>query len=404
MNNGALAGIRVADFGMVWAGPICGTTLSFLGADVIKIESHKHVDQTRQGSITTGDDFDGVNHSPIFNNANLNKKSVSIDISSPEGAELARQIVSKCDVVIENMRPGKMHKNGLGYEDLVKVKPDIIMVSSSGFGATGPYHNYGGYAPIFASIGGLAYLTGYSDTEPNTGSGVMDLRVGTMAALAILAALIHRQKTGEGQYIDLSSSECIMSMIGSELLTYTMNGVSPMRCGNDDQIMAPHNVYRCKGDDKWVSIAVATDEEWKALCGAMGDPTWAKDPKYADTYSRWENRAELDKAISEWTIGYTDYEVMEMLQKVGVAAMPSMSAEEILNDPHSKARDLFMTVDHPKMGTKTVERPPWLMTETSPSIRKASPLLGEDNDEIFGGLLGMSKEEIADLVEKKIIF
>ena len=404
MNKGALDGVRIADFSMVWAGPYATAVMGYMGAEVIKIESRKHVDQTRQGSITLGEDYDGVDGSPIFNNANLNKKSVSIDISTPEGAELAKKIVAKSDIVVENMRPGKMAKNGLGYEDLKKVKPDIIMISASGFGATGPYKNYGGYAPIFASIGGLAYLTGYADGEPNTMSGVMDLRVGTISAFVALAALIRKQKTGQGMYVDVSSSEAISSLIGSDLMGYTMNGVSPMRRGNEDSIMAPHQVYRCKGDDKWVSIAVATEEEWQALCGVMGNPDWTKEAKYADEYQRWSNRKELDAHMTEWTKNYTDYEVMEMLQAVGVAAMPSMSAEEILSDPHSEARGIFTKVQHPLLGEKTVVMPPWRFSETPAEIRKSAPRLGENNDEIFGGLLGMSKEEMDALKEAKIMF
>lgn len=404
LTKGALAGVKVADFSMVWAGPYATAVMGYLGAEIIKIESRKHVDQTRQGSITLGEDYDGVDGSPIFNNANLNKKSISIDISKPEGAELAKKVVAECDIVVENMRPGKMAKNGLGYEDLKAVKPDIIMISASGFGATGPYKNYGGYAPIFASIGGLAYLTGYADGEPNTMSGVMDLRVGTVSAFVALAALIRKQKTGQGMYVDVSSSEAISSLIGSDLMGYTMNGVSPMRRGNEDSILAPHQVYRCKGQDKWVSIAVATEEEWKSLCDVMGNPEWTKDPKFMDTYQRWYNRKELDELMSQWTINYTDYEVMHMLQAAGVAAIPSMSAEEILSDPHSEARGIFTKVNHPILGEKTVVMPPWRFSETPAEIYKSAPLLGENNDEIFGGLLGMSKEEMDALKEAKIMF
>ena len=404
LTKGALAGVKVADFSMVWAGPYATAVMGYLGAEIIKIESRKHVDQTRQGSITLGEDYDGVDGSPIFNNANLNKKSISIDISKPEGAELAKKVVAECDIVVENMRPGKMAKNGLGYEDLKAVKPDIIMISASGFGATGPYKNYGGYAPIFASIGGLAYLTGYADGEPNTMSGVMDLRVGTVSAFVALAALIRKQKTGQGMYVDVSSSEAISSLIGSDLMGYTMNGVSPMRRGNEDSILAPHQVYRCKGEDKWVSIAVATEEEWKSLCEVMGNPEWTKDPKFMDTYQRWYNRKELDELMSQWTINYTDYEVMHMLQAAGVAAIPSMSAEEILSDPHSEARGIFTKVNHPILGEKTVVMPPWRFSETPAQVYKSAPLLGENNDEIFGGLLGMSKEEMDALKEAKIMF
>jgi benzylsuccinate CoA-transferase BbsF subunit len=404
MNRDALKGVRVADLSWVWAGPLATLLLSFLGAEVIKIESRKRIDQTRHGSITTGDDFPDYNASPIFNNANLNKKSITLDLSRSEGAELAKRIVAKSDLVVENMRPGVMDKLGLAYKDLVKVRPDIIMLSSAGFGSSGPYREYAGYAPIFAAFGGMAYLTGYEDGEPNTMSGVMDLRVGTVSASALLAALIHRQMTGEGQYIDLSCSECVSALVGAELMEYTMNKKSPFRCGNQDSIMAPHNCYRCKGNDKWVSIAVATDEEWNAMCHVMGNPEWSKDEAFSSVYSRWKNRVELDRHIAEWTINYTHYEVMTMLQSAGVAAMPSLNAEEILSDPHIKARGVIHEVEHPVMGKKVVLNPAWKLSDTPARVGKASPLLGEHNEEVFGGLLGMSKEEMKKLEEEKIIY
>ena len=404
MNSDALKGIRVADFSWVWAGPLATLLLSFMGAEVIKIESRKRIDQTRHGSITTGDSFSNFDASPIFNNANLNKKGVTIDLSRPEGAELAKRIVAVSDVAIENMRAGVMDKLGLGYKDLVKVKTDIIMLSSSAFGSSGPYREYAGFAPIFAAFGGLAHLTGYEDGPPNTMSGVMDLRIGTASAFAILAALLHRQKTGEGQYIDVSSAECISVLIGPQLMEYTMNKRSPFRSGNQDSIMAPHNCYRCKGNDKWISIAVATVEEWNALCRAMGNPSWTGEEDFSDGFNRWKNRTKLDEHIGKWTINYTHYEVMELLQRAGVAAMPSFSAEEILSDPHVKARGVINEVEHPVLGKKVVINPSWKHSETPARIHKASPLLGENNEHVFGDLLGMSKEEIKKLEEEQVIY
>lgn len=404
MFKDALKGIRVADFSWIWAGPYAASLLAYMGAEVIKIESRSRIDQTRKGTIMDTDNFDGLNYSPTFNNANLNKKGVSLDISTPEGAELAKRIVAESDIVVSNMRPGKMEKLGLGYEDLKKVKPDLIMIESSGFGCTGPYRGYAGFAPIFASFGGLAYVTGYEDGEPNVMSGVQDLRAGTLSAFIVLAALINRQNTGEGQYIDLSSSECLSTLIGPELMEYTMNKRSPFRHGNDDAIMAPHNVYRCKGDDKWISIAVATNEEWRALCEVMGNPEWSQNETLADTFGRWQNRKDIDREIGKWTVNYTHYELMERLQDAGVAAMPSFDAEEILTDPHTKARNLFTEVDHPKIGKQVVMNPAWKFSETPARLYKAGPLMGESNDEIFGGLLGMSTEEIEALKEKKVIY
>ncbi len=404
MSKMALEGIRVADFSWVWAGPYCTSLLGYLGAEVIKIESMKRVDQTRQGSIMNGDVFEGVNSSPTFNNANLNKKGVSIDITTEKGQEIARQLVAQCDIVVANMRPGKMDKLHLGYEDLKKVKPDIIMLESTGFGCTGPYRGFAGFAPIFASMGGLANLTGYTDGAPNPMSGVQDLRAATQAAYAILAALYHRKKTGEGQYIDCSSSECITTLVGNEMMEYTMNGRSLGRTGNTDPVMAPHNVYRCKGEDKWISIAVGTEEEWQNLVHAMGDPDWAKDEKFADMYSRHKNSAEIDAHMAEWTIQYGHIELMHLLQDAGVAAMPSFCATEILEDPHVKVRGLLTTVEHPLLKTQHVFNPPWKLSETPATIRKPGPCLGEDNVEVFTTLLGMSEEEVKQLEEEKTLY
>ena len=394
----------MADFGWVWAAPYCTSLLGYLGAEVIKIESRKRVDQTRQGSILEAENYAGYDGAPPFNNANLNKKGVTIDLSAPEGAALARELVSHCDIAVANMRPGKMDKLHLGYEDLKKVKPDIIMLESTGFGSTGPYRQYSGFAPIFASFGGLANLTGYTGGAPNSMSGVQDLRAATQAAYAILAALYHRKKTGEGQYIDCSSSECITTLVGNEMMEYTMNGRSLGRTGNTDPVMAPHNVYRCKGDDKWISIAVGTDEEWENLVRAMGDPTWAKDDRFADMYSRHKNSTELDRHMAEWTIRYDHIELMHLLQDAGVAAMPSFCASEILENPHVKAREVVTSVQHPVLGRQYVLNPPWKFSETPARIVKAAPCMGENNEDVFMGMMGMPYEKYQNLVEREIIY
>jgi len=404
MEKKALEGIRIVDFGWVFAGPYVTMLFSFLGAEVIKVESRTRIDEMRLNAVTKYADASQTDGSPLFNNTNLNKKSVTLNLKRPEGIELAKRIVADSDIVVENMRPGVMDKLGLGYEDLAKVKPDIIMLSSSGFGAEGPYGKYAGYAPIFASFGGLAYLMGYADSAPNTGSGDMDLRAGAIAAVALMVALIHRAKTGQGQWIDLSSSECISTLVGSDLLEYALNGRSPSRCGNEDPCMAPHQVYRCKGDDKWISIAVGTDEEWRALCAAMGHPAWADDAAYATAEGRRAHRDSLDEQIAAWTIGYTDYEAMRLLQDAGVAAMPSFSSEQVLTDPHTLARGNVLEIEHPVMGKKNVTAPPWRFSETPAKIFGRSPLLGEHNEDVLCGRLGMSAEELQKLQEEQIVY
>ena len=278
------------------------------------------------------------------------------------------------------------------------------MLSSSAFGGEGPLRKYGGYAPGFACYGGLAHLTGYSDERPNPMTGSIDLISATTGAFAILAALNYRQHTGQGQFIDLSSVESQTVFIGDALMDYTMNGRVQSRRGNRDAIMAPHNCYRCRGEDKWISIAVATEEEWQAFCDVIGSPEWTASERFADAYRRWKNQDELDRLVGEWTINYTHYEVTEMLQNAGVAAMPSFSNEELFSDPHFKARGLAVEVDHNAMGKQVVLGAPWRFSETPANVTSASPLIGEHNEYVFGELLEMDSDTIRRLTEEEVIF
>jgi benzylsuccinate CoA-transferase BbsF subunit len=404
MKGYALDGVRIADFCWLWAGAYATGLLALLGAEVIKIESMARPDPSRKMTLTIGQAFEGVEHSPVFNSINLNKLSVRLNLKQPEAVVLAKKIVQISDVASENMRPGAMDSIGLGYDVLKEVKPDIIMLSSSAFGAEGPLRRYGGYAPSFACYSGLAHLTGYSDGPPNPMTGSTDLMSATTSAFAIMAALNHRQHTGQGQHIDMASVESLAVFTGDALMEYIMNGRVQSRNGNHDRIMAPHNCYRCRGDDKWVSIAVATDEEWQAFCNAAGHPEWASDERFSDTYSRWKNERELNDLIGEWTVNYTHYEVTEILQKAGVAAMPSFSNEEIFSDPHFKAQELAVEVEHPSMGKQVVLGPPWRLSETPARITKSAPTIGENNEYVFGEILGMSGKEIARLMEEEIIY
>lgn len=404
MNGLALKGVRIADFTWVWAGPGATLLLACMGAEVIKFETRSRPDPSRRGSITLGQTFSNLQASTVFDNLNYDKLSITLALKHPKGLELAKRIVRISDVVTQNMRPGAMDRLGLGYEELLKIKPDIIMLSSSAFGATGPYREYTGYAHHFSAFSGLASMAGYSDGEPNTLTGATDIISATTSALAILAALNYRQRTGKGQHIDLSSSETLSVLIGDAFMDYTMNQRLPPRTGNLDTTMAPHNCYRCRGEDKWVSIAVATDEEWEALCQAMGNPEWTKDKLFSRSYSRWRNQDKLDRLIEAWTINHSHYEVMELLQARGVAAMPSFSAEELFSDPHLKEREITTELEHPVMGKRVVINPPWKLSATPARFEKASPLMGEHNDYIFGKLLGMSQQEIAQLIEEKVIY
>ncbi len=404
MEDYPLEGIRVVDFTWAWAGPYATLLLAFLGAEVIKVERLKRLDHTRLRSLMTGPTMGGPNQSPVFNDMNLNKLSLTLDLTQPRAIEVAKRLVKVSDVVAQNMRPGVMDRLGLSYEVLKEVKPDIIMLSSSALGGTGPEQTYVGYAPTFAAMSGLAYVSGNPDGRPSTLSGAIDTRVATTSAFAVLAALIHRQHTGQGQHIDLSSSEAISCLVGEVLMDYTMNRRVSERRGNHDESMAPHNCYPCRGEDRWVTIAVSTDEEWQAFCQALGNPHWTEDERFIDARSRWQNQEELDELVSKWTRQHTDYEVTEALQKVGVAAAPSLSGEMVSKDPHSKERGLFVEVEHPEIGKKLVVGPPWKLSATPARVRQSAPLLGEHNQYVLGELLGMSQDEINQLVKEQVVY
>ena len=404
MEQGALQGIRVLEFGGFWVGPYTTEILAYFGAEVIKVESRTRLDFSRGYSLTTGQYFTGVDQSTVFNELNLNKLDISLNLNKARAVKLAKELAKISDVLVHNNRPGVMERLGLGYDAIKKIKPDIIYLSSSARGSDGPERHYGGFAPSFSCLSGLAEITGYSDGPPAAEAGRIDILSASTNAFAVMAALVYRKRTGEGQHIDVSSSEAISAPIGDVLIDYAMNGRVQTRRGNEDDIFAPHNCYRCKGDDKWVSIVITNNEEWQAFCSATGNPQWSEDERFRDAYSRKRNEKELDNLISGWTMSHTHYEVMHILQNVGVAAVPSFSNAELFNDPHLKEREFSVNVIHPVIGKTTVLAPPWKMSLTPPKIYRHSPLFGEHNDYVFAQLLGMSSEEIEKLVEEQVIY
>ena len=403
-NNGPLSGVRITEFTSAWAGPYATCLLGFLGAEVIKVESMQRPDHSRLLSFTTGRKFETPNESEVFNNLNLNKRSVSLNLKKPKAIEIAKRLVKVSDVVMENMRPGVLPRLSLGYDALKEVKPDIVYISSSACGQTGPDREYVGYAPTFAALAGLPHVTGYPDWPPSNFMGSIDLRSASTSAFAILVALYYHQQTGEGQYIDLASQEAIAAFAGDIFLDYVMNNRVQLRKGNKDDVMVPHECYRCSGDDNWISIAVTSEEEWEALCMAMDKPELIRNQRFSDPIKRKQNEAELDSIISEWTMDKDYLYLMEKLQKAGVAAAPSLTSEALFSDPHLKEREVFRQVDHPVIGKNWVIGPPWKLSETPATFRTHGPILGEHTDEIFQNYLGMSAEEIASLKEEKVIY
>jgi crotonobetainyl-CoA:carnitine CoA-transferase CaiB-like acyl-CoA transferase len=404
MKEYPLDGIRIVDFTWAWAGPYATLLLALLGAEVIKVESQRRLDHTRLRSLMTGPTLGGPNQSTVFNDINLNKLSLTLNLTQPKAIDIVKRLVRLADVVAQNMRPGVMDRLGLSYEVLRQIKPDIIMLSSSALGETGPERTYVGYAPTFAAMSGLAYISGHPEGQPSTLTGAIDTRVGTTSAFAILAALNHRQHTGQGQHIDLSSSEAISCLVGDALMDYTMNHRVQERKGNRDDFMVPHGCYRCRGRDSWVTIAVSTEDEWRAFCKASGNPPWAEDERFFNADNRRRNQTELDKLVSDWTKKYTDYEVTEILQNAGVAAAPTLSGEMVSKDAHSRERGFFTEVEHPELGKRIVVGAPWRLSATPAIKPRPAPLMGEHNQYVLNELLGISQEEIDQLVEEQVVY
>jgi crotonobetainyl-CoA:carnitine CoA-transferase CaiB-like acyl-CoA transferase len=397
-SHGPLSGIRVADFSVHAAGPFAGLMLAELGAEVIKIESATRLDITRRPHTMYG------KPPSSFEQVNANKLSVCLNLKEPRALELALALVRISDLVLENFRPGVMDRLGLGYSQLRKVKPDIIMVSLSSNGQTGPESRYAGYAPMFAALGGLGHLTGYSDGPPVELRHAMDHTGGMMAAFCAVAALCTRQGTFLGQHVDVSVRDVATSFIGPALLDYAMNGREQHRQGNWDEAMAPHGIYRCRGEDSWISVAVSLEEEWQGFCRALGNPPWTREARFADAYQRWINREELDRLLEEWTIQHTPEEATQLLQNEGVAAFPSLSADQLMKDPHLLARSAFPTVEHPDKGRQRAVAPPWRFSSTKAQVDRWTPELGQHNLEVFHGLLGLSVDDVESLEKARVIW
>lgn len=402
-----LQGTRVLDFSWVWAGPYACLLLGSLGAEVIKVEGHKRSDLVRRSYPWPLPEPAPLrcppNQGMSFNSVNMNKKSLTLDLSTPEGLELAKQLVGISDVVLDNMRPGAMIKLGLGYEDLCRIRPDIIVITSSSRGHGGPQANYLGFATIHHGVGGGAYITGYPDDHPTHGAaGDVDIMNATTAAYVTVAAIHHHTLTGEGQFVDYSQCEGVSSIIGEVLLGYEMTSEIPERMGNSHPTYAPHNVYRCWGVDRWLALEIHSDEEFAKLADIINRPELAEDHRFADMASRKRNETELDQIIGAW-IRQRDRDWMaEEFCRAGLAAAPSRNGMDIYADPHLRARGSIVPINHPELGELELIRVPWKMGDRE-TVMAPAPQLGADNTYVLGELLGLSEKGMADLRQKEII-
>lgn len=404
-NKLPLKNIRVLDFGHVWAGPMVGGLLADMGAEVIKIESRTRLDlwRTRPGIMWKNIEAEKYELCPGFHNVNRNKLSITLNLGKPKAAELLKRLAKVSDVVNENMTPGTMKKLGFDYEEVKKVKEDIIYLSSSALGQYGELSNLPGYGPTTHAVSGFDYTIGYHNERP---LGVFaipfsDANTGLHGAFAILSALYYRNKTGEGTYIDLSEAETMMYIIGDKIIqTYKNKEIQPE--GNYNPAICPNNFYPCKGEDQWVSIAIKDDSEWRSFCLVVNRPKWIDDERFADVTKRNNNGEILDKLISQWTEQYTPDEVVDRLQKEGIAVAPLLNPENFQSYPFYRKRSFIKSI-HPIVGEEMLFGSPWKLKGVTNTVGKPAPSLGEHNDYVFGQILNFSESEIARLKEEEVI-
>jgi crotonobetainyl-CoA:carnitine CoA-transferase CaiB-like acyl-CoA transferase len=394
-----LAGVKVVDFMWVVAGPWATRYLADYGATVIRVESSTRVDTIRTiGPFKDGQP--GPERSGAHATVNAGKYGLTLNLATPEGQAAALKLCEWADVVTESYAPGAMARLGLDYESIRKVNPGVIMISSCLNGQYGPHAKLAGFGTMGAQIAGFGDLAGWPDRPPAGPAGAYtDYVAPKFEAAAILAALEHRRRTGEGQYIDFSQSEAAIHFLGPAILEYTVNGHAPTRQGNISPACAPHGAYPAAGDDKWVAIAATNDAEWQALCSALGHPQWASDARFATMESRLASRDVLDQLIGEWTSEHDQGAIEDVLQAAGVPVHRVAGSADAFADPGVAARGHLVRVDHPELGPVPIEAPRFLLSATpAPVPAWPGPVFGQHNEEVLRGILGFSEEEFIALL------
>ena len=394
MDTGILNDIRVLDFTRVLAGPYATRMLGDFGAEVIKVQSKK-----ASGGVED-------NNEAYFSTWNRNKLSITLDMSYPEAREITKRLTAMSDVVIENFSPRVMSNWGLGYEKLREIKKDVIMVSMSGMGQTGPWRDFTAFGPTIQSLSGHTFLTSYEkDLPQGLGFSYVDIMAGLYGVLAVLAALEYRQNTGLGQHIDLSEYEAACTLLGPVFLDITANNTEILPRGNRDSSIpaAPYGCYPCLGEDRWCAIAVFGEDEWRALRDIMQNPAWAQEAKFSTLARRKLNEAALDKNLEKWTRKQDADEIARRLQEANVSAGVVQTAADLATDTHLLARRFFREMKHPRLGTTKTDRCPIAFEDDWEGPWKPSPALGEDNDYVYGELLHLPPEARNSLVGRGII-
>lgn len=422
-----LQGIRVADFSWFGAGPYVTRLLAAYGAEVIRIESSAKIDGMRWQAPRKPGVPESYNISGMYNNFNPGKLGITLNLNKPKGLEIAKKLVAISDIVLDNFNPGIMEGWGLTYEELVKIKPDIIVTTMPVMGITGPYKLWRGFGTSVRTLAGIDYITGNPDRPPiGTGmAAIPDFGSNPYHAItAILSALHYRNRTGRGQFIELAQFESTVCFTETLILDYTVNKHIQTGMRNRLPNAAPHGVYRCRGEDRevdycampesepehrkkderWVAIAVFTTEvEWKAFCNVIGNPPWTKEEKFATFLGRKENEDELDRLVEEWTIKRTPEEVMILMQRAGVPAGVVQDGEDLqTRDPQLKERGYYVYLDHPEAGRIAHDGLTFALSATPGEIRRA-PLLGEHNEYVYKEVLGFSEEEVNQLITEGVL-
>ncbi|MBI3801063.1 MAG: CoA transferase [Deltaproteobacteria bacterium] len=389
----ALAGIRILDFTWVVAGPVATRILADQGAEVIKIERRDSLDLGSRRGGFTGNLFRG-------------KESTVINMADPRGREIARQLVAVSDVVIDNFSARVMHNWGMDYESIRQLKPDIIAVSMSGFGHTGPQKDYVSYGPTLQALSGYTLLMRHPGKGPaGWGYSYADMSGGYSGALAVLMALWHRKRSGQGQFVDLSQFETISSVVGPALLDVLVNNATLAPFGNRSQEApaAPHGVYRCAGIDRWCVITIFSESEWQAFCRVLGNPTWTREARFTTLASRLEHQDALDRYVEEWTQQHTPEEVMRRLQPAGIAAGVVANGEDLDRDPQLRLRGYWAQVNTPEGDEVVLDGTPVKLSATPGYVAAPGPLLGEQTDTVLRRLLGYSAEHLAQLKAERVV-
>ena len=397
-----LQGVRVADFGQVIAAPVTAQMLGWLGAEVILVETESRF-TTRVWPPFADGEF-GINQSGGFNLVNNNKLSCSLDLSKPDALEIARGIIGVSDVLVENYATGAMERLGLGYDEVRKLRPDIVYMSLGAFGRSGPFKDLTGFHSVINLFSGLAAVAGYPDSHPRIMGGLIpDAFAGCYCVLAVLEALYHRSRTGEGQYIEASMTEALTGMIPSAVMEYSLTGKEHERVGNRDGRNSPHNVFRCLGEEKWVAVSVGTDQQFRCLAHASGNPGWADDPRFATATARLENQDALEGLIREWTVRMEVHEVVAALQASGVPASPVNDSADVLADPHLVERGFVARIEHPVAGERPVLSLPWSTDGRRVDHLRAAPTFGQHNEWVLKELLQLPDEQYDRLVSSGAI-